>query len=179
MNQNKKLYPYLIICVLIAVLGMYLFNNFKIEKKNTYITTPTDCFNCAKNDKNSLQKDLSTPVSSGQTSSSGNIEQLTEENSVINFVKQNHELPDFYMTKSEARKAGWDASQGNLCEVLPGKAIGGNHFSNREKTLPAGAQYFEADVNYHCGHRGADRIVFTKNGDVWVTHDHYKNFEKR
>ena len=98
---------------------------------------------------------------------------------MIDYVKANHKLPDYYITKSEARNQGWNASAGNLCEVLPGRAIGGDKFSNREKTLPKGDQYFEADVNYNCGKRNADRIVFTKNGDVWLTKNHYKSFEKK
>ena len=107
------------------------------------------------------------------------IDELTNENTVINYVKQNHQLPNYYITKNEAKKLGWNPSQGNLCEVLPGKAIGGDKFSNREKQLPKGEQYFEADVNYNCGNRNADRIVFTKNGDVYLTKDHYKTFEEK
>ena len=37
----------------------------------------------------------------------------------------------------------------------------------------------EADVNYNCGNRNADRIVFTKNGEVWLTKNHYKSFQKQ
>lgn len=107
------------------------------------------------------------------------IDELTEESKVINYVKAHHELPDYYLTKAEARRKGWVASEGNLCKVLPGKAIGGDKFSNREKTLPKGNQYFEADVNYTCGRRNADRIVFTKQGEVWLTHDHYKAFQQQ
>jgi hypothetical protein len=51
---------------------------------------------------------------------------------VIAYVKSNHKLPDFYITKSEAKSQGWNPSKGNLCDVLPGKAIGGDQFSNRE-----------------------------------------------
>lgn len=98
---------------------------------------------------------------------------------MISYVKQHHELPDYYLTKNEAKKLGWNPSKGNLCEVLPGKAIGGDYFGNREGKLPKGQKYFEADVNYHCGNRNADRIIFTKNGDVYLTKNHYKSFEKQ
>jgi hypothetical protein len=96
---------------------------------------------------------------------------------VISYVKQNHRLPEYYITKNEARKQGWNPSKGNLCDVLPGKAIGGDKFGNREGRLPDGEKYFEADVNYHCGSRKADRIIFTENGDVYLTKNHYKSFE--
>lgn len=94
-------------------------------------------------------------------------------------MKTHRRLPEYYITKEEARKLGWISSKGNLCEVIPGKAIGGDHFSNREKKLPADNKYFEADVNYNCSNRNADRIIFTKNGDVWLTKNHYKTFEKQ
>lgn len=107
------------------------------------------------------------------------IDELTAEQKVIDYVKKYHRLPKYYITKNEARKLGWKPHLGNLCEVLPNKAIGGNRFGNREKKLPKGNSYFEADVNYTCGNRNADRIIFTKNGDVWLTHNHYKTFTKQ
>lgn len=167
MNSNKsRTFILFFIGALAGMLGMYLFNNYKIEKKNTEPVI-----------ENSTKIEKNEPNSTSKNSKS--IDELTKENVVINYVKKNHELPDYYLTKSEARNQGWNASAGNLCEVLPGKAIGGDKFSNREKQLPKGNQYFEADVNYNCGNRNADRIVFTKNGEVWLTHDHYRSFEKQ
>ncbi|KMQ67759.1 hypothetical protein ACM39_11790 [Chryseobacterium sp. FH2] len=118
-------------------------------------------------------------VNAENSSSQQTINQLTDERTVINYVKQKHTLPDYYITKNEARKQGWNPSKRNLCEVLPGKAIGGDQFSNREKNLPGGKKYFEADVNYSCGNRNADRIIFTKEGDVYLTKNHYRSFEKQ
>ncbi len=93
-------------------------------------------------------------------------------------MEKYQKLPAFYMTKKQAREAGWDAKKGNLCDVLPGRAIGGDRFSNREKSLPIaqGRQWFEADINYRCGHRGADRLLYSSDGMIFVTHDHYKSF---
>lgn len=109
-------------------------------------------------------------------SQSADIYALTKEDVVIEHVKKYHKLPEYYLTKSVARKQGWVPSQNNLCDVLPGKAIGGDRFQNREKRLPKSEQYYEADVNYHCGQRNADRIIFTKQGKVYLTRDHYKTF---
>ena len=173
-KQNLKLFLFFIIGLLSAFLAMYLFNNYKIEKKNQTETSQ----NSTVNQRNS-ESDFSRENPGKSSTFSGNIDELTEERKVIDYVKVNKQLPDYYLTKSEARNQGWIASKGNLCDVLPGRAIGGDKFSNREKTLPKGEQYFEADVNYNCGHRNADRIVFTKNGDVWLTHDHYKSFQKQ
>lgn len=152
---------------------MYLYNNYTIEKKQKVeSTTRASDSEVSKNDIPDLDKNFEILPEEP-------IDKLTNEKTVIAFVKKNHQLPDYYITKNEAKKHGWIAAVGNLCEVLPGKAIGGDHFSNREKKLPKGPQYFEADVNYNCGRRNADRIIFTKNGEVWLTKNHYKSFEKQ
>lgn len=154
---------------LVGMFGMYLYKTYKIEKRET--TEQVENGHTQDNFKKTSTTSNSLPLQ--------NIDELTREQTIVDFVKKNHELPDYYLTKSEARRMGWIASKGNLCEVLPGRAIGGDKFSNREKSLPQGNSYFEADVNYNCGNRGADRIVYTNDGDVWLTHDHYKTFEKQ
>ena len=169
MNKNSaKLALFFIIGMLSAFLVMYLIDNYRIEKRNQDSEIAE---NTIGKDEKANREEISLEEHS--------IQNLTNEVKVINYVKSNHELPDYYITKSEARKKGWIPSEGNLCDVLPGKAIGGDKFSNREKTLPSGKQYFEADVNYNCGNRNADRIVFTKEGEVYLTKNHYKSFQKQ
>lgn len=109
------------------------------------------------------------------------IDELTSEKLVVPYVKKHKRLPDYYIKKSEARKLGWVASEGNLCEAVPGKAIGGDVFFNRENNLPSAPnrKWFEADLNYHCGRRNADRLLFSSDGIIFVTYDHYKTFEQR
>lgn len=82
--------------------------------------------------------------------------------------------------EKQARAEGWEPSAGNLCSVLPGKAIGGDRFSNREKRLPQKAKrvWREADINYRCGRRQADRLIYSNDGLIYVTRDHYRNFTK-
>lgn len=169
MNKNSaKLVLFFIIGMLSAFLVMYLIDNYRIEKKNQDSEIAE---NTIGKDEKANREEISLEEHS--------IQNLTNEVKVINYVKSNHELPEYYITKSEARKQGWVPSEGNLCDVLPGKAIGGDKFSNREKMLPSGKQYFEADVNYNCGNRNADRIVFTKEGEVYLTKNHYKSFQKQ
>jgi hypothetical protein len=146
---------------------MYIYKNFIEDTKEN--TGTADYEKTAVENRNN----------SGNSSSQASIDELTEEKTVIRYVQQHHRLPDYYITKNEARKQGWNPSRGNLCEVLPGKAIGGDKFGNREKRLPEGEKYYEADVNYHCGSRNADRIIFTGNGEVYLTKNHYKSFEKQ
>ena len=112
------------------------------------------------------------------TYNSGTIVSGTDEKTVVSYLRQNHRLPDNYITKKKAREAGWDARSGNLCDVLPGKAIGGDRFSNREGRLPTAYKrvWRDADLNYRCGRRGADRVLFASDGLIYVSRDHYQNF---
>ncbi|MGC4130184.1 MAG: ribonuclease domain-containing protein [Bergeyella sp.] len=174
MNQKTKIFLFFLIGALVGMFAMYVFNNYKIEKKNPH----TEVVSSSKFQVPSSESEIFGNEEKRNNYSS-NIDELTREDVVIDYVKKNHRLPDYYITKNEAKNQGWIASQGNLCDVLPGRAIGGDKFTNREKQLPKGEQYYEADVNYNCGRRNADRIVFTKNGDVWLTHNHYKSFEKQ
>lgn len=109
------------------------------------------------------------------------IDELTKESVVIPYLKKFNRLPDYYVTKNYARRFGWDAYEGNLCDVLPGKAIGGDKFFNRERKLPykKGRVWFEADLNYSCEHRNSDRVIFSNDGLIYVTYDHYKRFIRK
>lgn len=168
MNSKTRSLFFACIGLLFGMSVMYIYKNFIADKKENF----------SEQTSRNPEKQFESKESNSSENSS-EIYFITEEKTVINYVKQNHKLPDYYITKNEARKQGWNPSKGNLCEVLPGKAIGGDHFSNRERKLPMQAKYFEADVNYNCGNRNADRIIFTKNGDVYLTKNHYKSFEKQ
>ncbi|ORM68018.1 ribonuclease domain-containing protein [Pantoea rwandensis] len=123
-----------------------------------------------------LKPHLSHKTAAGHS----DIAQRTEANTVARWLQQHHQLPDLYLTKSEARRQGWNPSKGDLCDVLPGRAIGGDRFSNREQRLPmqAGRKWFEADVNYDCGHRDADRLLYSSDGLIFITTDHYRSFKQ-
>ena len=86
-------------------------------------------------------------------------------------------LPDNYITKNEARDLGWTG--GSVEQVAPGCAIGGDRFGNREGVLPKaeGRQYYECDIDT-IGEtsRGAKRIVWSDDGLIYYTEDHYESF---
>lgn len=105
---------------------------------------------------------------------------LTEQKRVLRYLQQHQRLPDYYMTKKQARERGWQAKADNLCSVLPDKAIGGDHFFNREGRLPKAYKrvWREADINYKCGRRGTDRLLYSNDGLIFITKDHYKSFIK-
>ena len=87
-------------------------------------------------------------------------------------------LPDNYLTKSEAEALGWSNSLGNLWDVAPGCSIGGDKFGNRDGLLPKakGRQYYECDVNFDGGYRGGERIVYSNDGLIFYTADHYSSY---
>ncbi|EJV75121.1 MULTISPECIES: S-layer homology domain-containing protein [Bacillus] len=97
---------------------------------------------------------------------------------VAQYIKQNKKLPDNFITKDQAEALGWVNRDGNLHRVAPGKSIGGDIFENRKKQLPdvPGRTWYEADINYISGYRGNDRIVYSSDGLIYKTSDHYKTF---
>ena len=88
------------------------------------------------------------------------------------------ELPPNYITKEEAQYWGWDSGD-DLWDTSYGYCIGGNKFGNREGALPKAKnrQYYECDVNYFGGDRNADRLIFSNDGLIYYTEDHYHSFE--
>lgn len=100
--------------------------------------------------------------------------------SVVQTVRTTGHLPDCYLTKRTAEGRGWRPG-GAVWDAVPGAAIGGDTFGNRERLLPSGLRYQEADLDQGPGRRGADRLVFVPGatGDAaraWVTVDHYDSF---
>ena len=87
-------------------------------------------------------------------------------------------LPDNFITKKEAEALGW--SGGSVEKYAPGMAIGGGRFGNYEGLLPEadGRTYTECDIDTNgASSRGAKRIVFSNDGLIYYTGDHYESFE--
>lgn len=106
--------------------------------------------------------------------------QYTDKERVALYIHTYGHLPDNYITKAEAQKLGWDNTLGNLKKVAPGKSIGGDRFGNYEGQLPKAnkRKYFECDIDYKSGKRNAKRIVFSNDGLIFYTDDHYKTFQQ-
>ena len=85
-------------------------------------------------------------------------------------------LPGNYITKTQARDLGWDG--GGLEDIAPGKCIGGDRFGNYEGLLPEDRDYTECDIDtMGKSSRGAKRIVFSEDGLIYYTDDHYESFD--
>ena len=86
-------------------------------------------------------------------------------------------LPSNYITKKDAQKLGWEG--GSVEQVAPGKCIGGDWYGNYEGLLPAkeGREYHECDIDtLGKKKRGAKRIIYSNDGLIYYTDDHYESF---
>ena len=93
------------------------------------------------------------------------------------YIYTYQELPQNFMTKKEAKKLGW--SGGSLEAYAPGMCIGGDYFGNYEGLLPKASdrEYHECDIDtLGAESRGAKRIVYSNDGLIYYTEDHYDSF---
>lgn len=142
-------------------------------------------------DHNASESDSSAPSSSSEVinddepnTSESDSSTLSEDGSytskedVALYIHLYGHLPSNFITKKEAENLGWNG--GSLEPFAPGKCIGGNHFGNYEGLLPqkAGRSYTECDIDtLGAARRGAKRIVFSNDGLIYYTEDHYNSFE--
>lgn len=89
-----------------------------------------------------------------------------------------NELPYYYISRNQAEESGWESKKGNLAEILPNMMIGGDIFKNTKGLLPdlPDRLWYEADINYADGYRNYERILYSNDGLIFVTYDHYQTF---
>lgn len=173
MNQEKKKYMKIFMSILFIVLGYLgidlIGDNSKEEADNQSNQSQTNTVDSTNEDQSNQN--------SNEIDSEGH---YTDAQNVKDFIEAFNELPDNYLTKDEAYDLGWEPQKGNLHDVAPGMSIGGDYFGNFESLLPEaeGRNYYEADINYDGGHRGAERLVFSNDGLYFYTADHYETFEE-
>ena len=95
------------------------------------------------------------------------------------WLKNKGHLPDYYITLEQARAYGYKPHLGNLSKILPGKMLTKGKYRNKEGRLPmaVGRIWYEADINYTYGNRSAERILFSNDGLIFVTYNHYQTFK--
>ena len=137
------------------------------KKKNTPTPRPTETA-------------LTTPAAGAMTPTPVPEGPIIDPQSIADYIFAHGELPDNFITKKEARRLGWDTAvvRNYVSDVAPGMSIGGDHFGNYEGRLPVekGVEYREADCWYTGGRRNACRIIYSNQGRVWYTEDHYETF---
>ena len=86
-------------------------------------------------------------------------------------------LPDYYISKEEALLKGWKPGKWPS-NFVPGKTITAGIYKNLDGHLPqaSGRVWYEADINYKTGRRNEQRILWSNDGLIFVTYDHYETF---
>ncbi len=143
----------------------------KKKKNKTKTETKTETKSETKTDASQTADDQTSVEEDGT---------YTSKEEVAAYIHAYGHLPSNYITKKEAKALGWVSSEGNLDEVAPGKSIGGDYFGNYEGKLPekSGRSYYECDIDFTGDYRGAKRIIYSNDGLVYYTEDHYNNFEQ-
>ena len=101
----------------------------------------------------------------------------TSRDDVALYIYTYGELPSNFMTKKDAKKLGWEG--GSLEDYAPGMCIGGDYFGNYEGLLPVAddREYHECDIDtLGAKSRGAKRIIYSNDGLIYYTEDHYESF---
>jgi ribonuclease T1 len=154
--------------------------NITIPKESTSVSPPQKEQPPSKTEATTVQKEQppsKTETAAVQVKKGQNYSTKDE---VAAYIHEFKVLPPNFITKKEAEKLGWDNSKGNLWNVTNKKSIGGDSFGNFEGLLPkaSGRKYYECDINYNGGYRGAERIIYSNDRLIYYTNDHYKTFKK-
>jgi len=161
------------IVTLLAVLAIALFSYLNKDKptdividEGTTVDESTTTNNSETEAQNALKPDENMAYYS--------------EDEVALYIHEYGKLPVNYLTKNEASDFGWESDKGNLWDVTDRMVIGGDRFGNREGLLPNKQSriWYECDVNYTGGFRNGERLVFSNDGLIYYSKDHYASFEK-
>ncbi len=196
-NKQKKLYGSLLVLAVIVVLALVkgkdlkqVFNSLFPDGLSTEQTLDTEdvgntIVDILTEDKagseDSEEETADTPTPEPTKSPLELIEEdgiYSTPDLVAAYIHTFHKLPSNFITKDEASKLGWVSSKGNLWDVTDKMSIGGDKFGNYEGLLPKenGRQWYECDINYTGGFRGDERIVYSNDGLIYYTDDHYESF---
>ncbi|MBQ1377176.1 MAG: ribonuclease [Lachnospiraceae bacterium] len=106
--------------------------------------------------------------------------EYSDKEHVALYIHTYNKLPSNYISKKEAENLGWVSYKGNLWKVAYGKSIGGSYFGNYEGQLPKakGRKYYECDIDFDGTFRNDKRIVYSNDGLIFYTEDHYETFER-
>lgn len=93
------------------------------------------------------------------------------------WLKMSGTLPEYYISKKELLALGWQGGK-SPARYAPGKMLTMGEYENRNGHLPQrdGRVWYEADLNYHEGKRNRHRVVWSNDGLIFVTYDHYATF---
>ena len=175
MNKKKLVSS---ILALVFVLGLFFVNSvldkFLPESGDTGLTQESTGYTDPADTQKPTEAQKPTEPSKPTLDRDGS---YTTKEDVALYIHLYGELPANFITKDEARDLGWEG--GGLENYAPGKCIGGDRFGNYEGLLPdaKGRTWTECDIDtLGKSSRGAKRIVFSNDGLIYYTDDHYESF---
>jgi guanyl-specific ribonuclease Sa len=186
----KKIIIGLMMLIAVSVISLWGCDSLTVQNSNVSQNRMTEELSTIVTDNDSSDnstesysiEDNSTEDNSTEDNSTENYS--IDENGVYSskdeialYIHTYKKLPKNFMTKKEARALGWNG--GSLEKVAKGMCIGGDRFGNYEKQLPVkkGRIYYECDVDtLGAKNRGAKRIIYSNDGYIYFTDDHYKSF---
>ena len=162
--------------VLTTVLETDLEEDTVVEEENAMVESSSNEDTSATEETLDIENSETEDVSSAGITEDGT---YTSKEEVAEYIHTYGHLPSNFITKRSAKELGWVSSEGNLWEVAPGMSIGGDYFGNYEGILPESndRDYYECDIDFDGSYRGAKRIVFSNDGLIYYTEDHYETFE--
>lgn len=185
-NKLKAIIPSLVV-ILGAIFGINLgINNQDVNLQESNVEAIVQQISEIQNEEISDQNlnEQKDNFSTENTQHSKN--NILEENKyyyskddVALYIHTYNRLPKNFITKKEARSLGWEG--GSVEKFAQGKCIGGDRFYNNEEILPvkSGRTYTECDIDtLGKNSRGAKRIVFSNDGLIFYTENHYETFEE-
>jgi hypothetical protein len=185
-NKLKAIIPSLVV-ILGAIFGINLgINNQDVNLQESNVEAIVQQISEIQNEEISNQNlnEQKDNFSTEKTQHSKN--NILEENNyyyskddVALYIHTYNRLPKNFITKKEARSLGWEG--GSVEKFAQGKCIGGDRFYNNEEILPvkSGRTYTECDIDtLGKNSRGAKRIVFSNDGLIFYTENHYETFEE-
>lgn len=170
----------LILAIIVAITGCtHIDDTVQNDAVNDMPIIEKEGSNVDENDSSELSNEDQIGQESDQAEEAiDEFSSYTELFDLAEYIHTYNKLPSNFITKSKATELGWKNEEGNLWDVTAEMSIGGDKFGNREGLLPKkeGRIYYECDVNYEGGYRGAERIVFSNDGLIFYTDDHYESF---
>ena len=175
--KSKKWLQYFLASLLIFVLT--IAGCGAVEEKDNGNTGDTAVSKTVESEPDTLPEEASEPDTPPEEASEPAEDGVySSKDDVAQYIHIYGHLPSNFITKKDAEKLGWQG--GSLEPYAPGKCIGDSHFGNYEGILPEkeGRTYTECDIDtLGADKRGAKRIVFSNDGLIYYTEDHYESFE--
>jgi guanyl-specific ribonuclease Sa len=173
-RRNKLLRVFVLLLTAVLVLTSFAANAEltakRIKNRNTATPAVTATVTPAP-----TKVPAGEPENAEPTATPGPMEEAQQ---LADYIFEYGELPDNFVTKKEAKEMGWQNGYWYVGDLGDGICIGGDYFGNYDGKLPyvKGRKYYEADCFYHGGPRNEYRIIYSTDGHVWFTGDHYNTF---